>query len=86
MTDTELKEEVIKQLKQIAPDTEPADLNPDDNIREVLGIDSFDYLSFIVKLDELFGVNTPEEDYGEIETMEKLIAYLQKKVKATQKV
>lgn len=80
MTNDEIRAEIIKQLKQIAPDTEPEKLTFDDNIRAVLGIDSFDYLSFIIKLDELYGFSTPEEDYGEIETMQKLIDYIQVKI------
>jgi len=43
-------------LKQIAPDTEPGQLQPDDNIRQKLEIDSFDSLRFIVELDEKLGV------------------------------
>jgi acyl carrier protein len=73
MTAEEIKQALVQRLKSIAPDTEPAQLQPDDNIRQTLGIDSFDYLQFIVALDEQFGIETPEEDYGKIHTLKELV-------------
>lgn len=76
MTEDDIRKIVVRLLKKIAPDTEPDKLNPEDNIRQVLGIDSFDYLSFIVALDEELGVQTPEEDYGKIGTLSLLVSYI----------
>lgn len=81
MTDTERKEIIMGILKKVAPDTEPETLKPDDNIRTTLEIDSFDYLQFIVAIDEQFGIDTPEEDYGKIQTVQSLMDYLQQKAK-----
>lgn len=78
MNEEEIKKTVFRLLKNIAPDTQPETLQPDENIRQTLGIDSFDYLQFIVAMDEAFGTDTPEEDYGKIETLRSLISYLQK--------
>ena len=76
MKEQEIKDIIIASLKKIAPDTEPEKLNPEDNIRETLAIDSFDFLRFIVILDKQLGINTPEEDYGKIRTISSLIAYI----------
>jgi acyl carrier protein len=76
MSEQEIQQALVLRLKNIAPDTEPAQLRPDDNIRQALGIDSFDYLQFIVALDEQFGIQTPEEDYGKIQTLKELTAYV----------
>ncbi|MBL7851197.1 MAG: hypothetical protein JNN04_09865, partial [Cyclobacteriaceae bacterium] len=57
---------------------------PDDKIRQTLGIDSFDYLQFIIRVDERFGVKTPEEDYGKIETLRALTPYLVSRLAAGQ--
>jgi acyl carrier protein len=76
MTEQEIKPIVIQQLKKIAPDTEPEQLQPDDDIRRTLGIDSFDALQLIVALDEHFGIETPEEDYGKITTLRNLVDYI----------
>ncbi len=81
MTEDDIRNTIFQSLKKIAPETEPDKLNPDDNIRQVLGIDSFDYLNFIVTLDEQLGVQTPEEDYGKVESLKTLIAYIMSKKK-----
>lgn len=82
MTQDEIKQTLLQRLKSIAPDTEPEKLQPNDNIRQTLGIDSFDYLQFIVALDEQFGIQTPEEDYGKIQTLKELTDYVAAQVKA----
>jgi len=76
MNKVEIEKIIFSSLKQIAPDTEPSELSPDDNIRETLGIDSFDFLQFIVSLDEKLKIEIPEEDYGKITTLSSLISYL----------
>jgi acyl carrier protein len=81
MTTEEIKGALLSRLKTIAPDTDPAQLQPDDDVRQSLGIDSFDYLQFIVALDEQFGIQTPEEDYGKIRTLKELTEYVGEKVK-----
>lgn len=81
MTDQEIKLTIIRLLKKIAPDTEPEKLMPDENITKTLGIDSFDCLQFIVAIDEEFGIETPEEDYGKISSMKSLMNYIMAKKK-----
>jgi len=79
MNEEEMKQQLVRLLKNIAPDTEPEKLKPGDNIRETLTIDSFDYLQFIVGVDEKFGIQTPEEDYGKISTLRDLLAYIRER-------
>lgn len=82
MNEEEIKNIIFQLLKKIAPDTEPSALQPDENIREVLNIDSFDSLQFIVSLNEKLGIEIPEEDYGKISTLKSLTGYLLKKLKS----
>jgi len=77
MNETEIKAIIIQLLKQIAPDTEPSTLQSGDNIRDVLGIDSFDALQFLVALDEKLGIDIPEADYGKTATLDSLVGYIQ---------
>ncbi|QIH38000.1 acyl carrier protein [Flavobacterium sp. Sr18] len=79
MNEEEIKEIVFQLLKNIAPDTEPSTLKPDENIRETLNIDSFDSLQFIVALNKKTGIEIPEEDYGKIATLQALLAYIKNK-------
>ncbi|ELR71107.1 hypothetical protein C900_03071 [Fulvivirga imtechensis AK7] len=76
MNEEEIKNTIFHLLMNIAPDTEPGQLQPNDNIRQTLAIDSFDYLQFIVAMDKAFGMETPEEDYGKIETLDSLMNYI----------
>lgn len=81
MTEDKIKKILFQLLKNIAPDTEPEKLKPTDNIRQTLMIDSFDYLQFIVGMDESLGIQTPEEDYGKIQTLQELMKYILEKKK-----
>ncbi|GAA3954808.1 acyl carrier protein [Chitinophaga oryziterrae] len=81
MTEEEIKQVLFRLLKKIAPETEPEKLKPDDDIRRTLEIDSFDALQFVVALDEHFGIETPEADYGKIATLKGLISYIIQKRK-----
>jgi len=81
MTEQEIKQIIFQLLKKIAPDTEPEKLKPEDDIRHTLEIDSFDALQLVVSLDEQFGIETPEEDYGKIATLKGLINYILEKKK-----
>jgi len=64
-------------LGEIAPEAEFDDLEADEDIREALDIDSFDFLNFLIGLNEKVGVEIPEADYGQLNTLEELITYLQ---------
>jgi acyl carrier protein len=81
MSAEEIKKTIFQLLKQIAPDTEPSTLHPDENIRQTLDIDSFDTLQFLVSLNEKLGVEIPEADYGKITTLKTLVNYILDKMK-----
>lgn len=81
MTEQEIKQIIFQLLKKIAPDTEPEKLKQEDDIRHILEIDSFDALQFVVSLDEHFGIEIPEEDYGKIATLKSLVNYIMEKKK-----
>ena len=74
-----LHQTIVVLLQQIAPDTVPATLKLEENIRETLNIDSFDFLQFVIALHEKTGVEIPEEDYGKINTIQNAIEYIQNK-------
>jgi len=79
MNKEELEKIIFQLLKKIAPETNPDQLSPSENIRESLNIDSYDFLQFIVALDEKLKIEIPEEDYGKISTLGTLTDYLMNK-------
>ncbi|HLO26851.1 MAG TPA: acyl carrier protein [Geobacteraceae bacterium] len=76
MTENELRDSVFRGLRQVAPETDPATLRPDENIREALDIDSYDFLQFLIGISEEFGVEIPEADYEQVFTLAGLFRYL----------
>lgn len=77
MSGLDVKNTVFALLKKVAPGCNPETLQPDDDIRKTLDIDSFDYLQFIVALSKQIKKDIPEEHYGRISTLSKLLAYLE---------
>lgn len=76
MTEARLKEIIFRGLRQIAPEADLDALLPDENIREALDIDSYDFLSFLIGLNEELGVEIPEVDYEKVFTLGGLFRYL----------
>lgn len=76
MTEQELQALVFAELKKVAPECNPAELAPDDNIREALDIDSFSFLRVLVGLNECTRVDIPESDYGKLSTLAAMTGYL----------
>jgi acyl carrier protein len=54
---------------------------PNENIRRALDIDSFDFLNFLIILHEKLGVDIPEADYGKLNTLDEMVAYLAARTK-----
>jgi acyl carrier protein len=80
--DSEIREAVFDALRRIAPDADPARLEPTDKIRETLEIDSYDFLQFLIALNKRLGVEVPESDYGKLQTLDDLTTYLRQRVHA----
>lgn len=76
MSDAEIQTAVFDGLRKIAPEADPRQLRPDENLREALDIDSFDFLNFLIGLHEQLGVEIPEADYGRLTTLSALVQYL----------
>jgi acyl carrier protein len=81
MTDADIKAAILDGLAKIAPECDPAELAPDENIRRALDIDSYDFLNFLIGLHEKLGVDIPEADYGKLNTLKEMVAYLSARTK-----
>ncbi len=76
MSPDQIRQIIFRLLKRIAPESEPSELAPDENIRRALDIDSFDALNFFIQLHDELGVTIPESDYGQLNTLEEIVHYL----------
>jgi acyl carrier protein len=80
MTESAIREAIFKGLKKIAPEVNPGDLAPGENLREALDIDSFDFLNLLIGFHDSLGVDIPESDYGKLTTLDAMVSYLSQRV------
>jgi acyl carrier protein len=77
MTPADIRQEVITILEDIAPDEELDDLKDDLPFRDQLELDSMDFLDIVMELRKRHRIQIPEEDYGELASMESTVKYLE---------
>jgi acyl carrier protein len=63
-------------LGQIAPEADLSDVDPDEDLRTELDLDSLDFLGLIEGLKERTGVDVPEADYPLVRSLTGLTTYL----------
>jgi acyl carrier protein len=80
MTETDIRQAIFESLRKIAPEANPQKIHPDENLREALDIDSFDFLNLLIGLHERLGVQIPESDYSLLTTLSALVQYLSPKL------
>ncbi len=80
MSETDIKAAIITGLSQIAPEADFDELSPTENIREELDIDSFDFLNFLIGLNDRLGIDIPESDYEKLISLNDLVGYLQERI------
>jgi acyl carrier protein len=78
MTDTEITAAMKRVLAGIAPEADVDALDPHDDLREELELDSIDALHFLVGLHKELNVDIPEADYGKLTTKAAIIDYVKK--------
>jgi len=72
----QLKAAIFEAITSIAPETDTADIRPDRPLRQQIDLDSFDFLNVIIRLHETLGIDIPESDYGEMQTLDRALDYL----------
>lgn len=72
-----LRGAVATALLGIAPEADLDHIDPAASLREQLDLDSFDFLKLLITLQETVGVDIPEADYGRVDSLDALVAYLQ---------
>ena len=80
MPDKSVREKVLLTLKSVAPEIDMAEVDPQQSFHDQLGIDSIDYLNFIVGLEERFGIRIAEADYLQLSTLDGCLSYLMQRI------
>lgn len=76
MAPEEIRQAVIEILSDIAPDEDLSTLDDSIAFREQMELDSMDFLDIVMELRKRYRVQVPEEDYGQLASMESTVNYL----------
>jgi len=76
MTRDQIFEAVKDIIATIAPDEDISSLNGSDPLREQIELDSMDFLDIVMELRKRYSVQVPEEDYGQLATLDSCAEYL----------
>ena len=68
----QIVEIISKQLK-----AESEQITPETNIMEDLGADSLDIVELLMAIEEMFGVNVPDEDVTGLKTVKDIADYVE---------
>lgn len=80
MKPTDISTRVLARLTAIAPDIDPASVDPDRDLRDQFDFDSMDSLHFATALSEEFGIEIDERDYSRLSGLGKACEYVQAKL------
>lgn len=76
MTEDDARRIVLQVLGDIAPEAELDAIDPTENFRDQIDIDSVDFLNFVIALNEATGAEIPEADYPKLSSLDGAAAYL----------
>jgi acyl carrier protein len=76
VTHDEIRGQVGAALASVAPEVDPAALNPAAPLRGQVDLDSMDFLRFVVELHTRLGVDVPEADYARLASLDTIADYV----------
>jgi len=76
MTRDEIRQAVVRALRDVAPELQPEKIDPAADLRDTLDLDSVDFMNFVVGLHAALGVDVPESDYPKLASLDACVAYL----------
>jgi acyl carrier protein len=72
----QLKQLIVSQLIEIAPELEGEDLDATEDMRDAFDLDSMDFLNLVAAVSKKTGTNIPEADYAQVFTIDDMVTYL----------
>lgn len=76
MDEPTLRATVLRVLGEVAPEVDLATVEPGEDLREQLDLDSMDVLNLAIGLFKATGIEVPERDYPRIVTVDGAVDYL----------
>jgi acyl carrier protein len=66
---------IVKEME-----LDPAEVTPEKEFIEDLGLDSLDVMTLAMEMEEVFGIEIPDEDVEGIKTVQDVFNYLHKRL------
>ena len=82
MDKDKVKQIVLDSIADIAPDEDHSDVKPEIRLRDQLDLDSMDFLDIVMELRKQHGIDVPEAEYRELESLDSCANYLLPKFEA----
>ena len=73
---TEVREKVLAIITDVALDEDSSSLDHAGSLRDQLDLDSMDFLDIVMELKKRHKIEVPQEEYGELATMDSCVTYL----------
>jgi len=83
MTREEIIKLILDLIHESVPSEDLSDVDPDIPLRDQLELDSVDFLNVIMELQMRYGLEIPEDDFIELTTLNRCVAYLGPKLEAS---
>ena len=80
MEPQDIANRLLTLLSAIAPDIEPASIDPNRDLRDQFDFDSMDSLHFATAISAEFGIDIDERDYSQLSGLRKACEYVQAKL------
>jgi acyl carrier protein len=82
MTIDDIRKAVTDIIQDILPDEDLASIDESAPLRDQLELDSMDFLDIVMELRKRYGIEVPEKDYMELNTLLSTVTYLAPKMES----
>ncbi len=80
MNTDELHDLISEVLSGIAPEADPSAIDPTEDLRDELDLDSMDELNMITRVSERLRIDIPERDYPQMRSLDGAVSYLARRL------
>lgn len=74
-----LRQAILEELSDIAPDIDTAGVKDTEVLREEYDLDSMDAMNLLIAIHKRLQVDIPERDYSRMRTLGELLDYIEQK-------
>lgn len=76
MTEAEIRDILFEELTRIAPEIDPSGLDPAEDLRDQVDLDSMDVLNFVTAVHQRLAVDIPDAEASRFVTLDGAVAWL----------